>query len=518
MNLIEWPPMAQSIRGKVYLVGAGPGDPKLLTLRGKELLAQAEMIIYDYLANPALLEFSQDSAEKIYAGKKGGTDSASYQDDLNRRMIQAAQEGKFVVRLKGGDPFIFGRGGEEAEALAEANIPFEVVPGVSSAIGVPAYAGIPLSHRNIASSIGIITGHQDINHPEKKINWAKLATGCDTLVFLMGMGNLPTIITQLIQHGKDPKTPMALIQWGTHPYQKTVIGTVDNIQEKIKQDKINPPVVMVIGAVVNLRDQMNWFETRPLFRKRIVVTRARENSAEFSDMLSLYGAEVILFPTLKIVPPPDFVDLDNAITHIDQYNTIIFTSVNGVQSFYHRLRQLGYDIRILKGISLCAIGPKTREAISALGLLCDFIPSEYTAEGIMDALEKQGVLGKRFLLPRAMQAREVLPEFIIKQGGQIDVVPAYQAIPPAEDEIAPILQKGPIDMLTFGSASTVKNFIDRMNPKMREFVSETAIACIGPITAEAAVRCGLRVDLVPKEYTFRALTESIVQYYIDKKN
>lgn len=502
----------EPVSGKVYLVGAGPGDPRLLTLRGKELLAQADTIIYDYLANPALLDFAQDRAEKIYAGKKGGTQSEAHQDYLNERMIQAASEGKCVVRLKGGDPFIFGRGGEEAISLAKAHIPFEVIPGISSAIGVPAYAGIPLSHRDMASSIAIITGHED--PANLKINWKGIATTCDTLVFLMGMGHLPEIITRLIQHGKDIKTPIALIQWGTYPYQKTVTGTLANIQDKA--DGFKPPAVIVIGEVVTLKDQMNWFESRPLFQRRIGVTRARENAAEFADMLSLYGADVVLLPAIKIIPPPDFADIDCAIDKIERYHTIIFTSANGVQSFYDRLRQLGHDVRILKGISLCAIGPKTRQAISNIGLLSDFIPAEYSAEGMIEELGKRGIAGKRFLLPRAMQAREVLPEFIIKNGGQIDIVAAYQAISPDTTEIEKILQRGPIDMLTFASASTVRNFMNKISPQMRESISKSAVACIGPITAQAAHTYGLHVDLIPKEYTFRALTASIVQYFADR--
>lgn len=505
----------QRVGGKVYLVGAGPGDPKLLTLRGKELLEQADTIIYDYLANPALLAFARVDAEKIYAGKKGGTDSEAHQDYLNEKMILAAQEGKSVVRLKGGDPFIFGRGGEEAVALAQAHIPFEVIPGVSSAIAAPAYAGIPLSHREIASSIAIITGHEDPTHI--KSDWRNLATACDTLVFLMGMGNLREIIDQLIQHGKSPQTPIALIQWGTYPYQKTVTGTLHTIVDDAQHHQIKPPVVIVIGEVVTLREQINWFESRPLFDKTILVTRAKENAAAFADLLSLYGANVILFPALKIVPPPNYADLDDAIAHINKYNTIIFTSVNGVESFYNRLRQLGHDLRILHGISLCAIGPKTGEAIARLGLLCDLIPSEYTAEGVIEALKNRGVSGKRFLLPRAMSARDVLPDFIRQQGGFIDVVAAYQALMPEEEEIEKLLHKRRLDMLTFASASTVRNLMNRISPSMRRELSKSAVACIGPITAQAAVECGLRVDLIPKEYTFEAMTASIVQYFIDQK-
>jgi uroporphyrinogen III methyltransferase/synthase len=504
------------VNGKVYLVGAGPGDPKLITLRGKELLACADTIIYDYLANPALLAFAQETAEKIYVGKKGGARSELHQDHINHLMIEAAQAGRAVVRLKGGDPFIFGRGGEETEALAAANVPFEIVPGVSAAMGVPAYAGIPLTHRNMASSIAIITGHEDPTK-ENQIHWNHLATGCDTLVFLMGMGNLAEIMTQLMAHGRSPETPVALIQWGTYPYQKTVIGTVATIFAKAQQEKIRPPVTMVVGEVIALRNKMNWFESRPLFGRRILVTRAREKAAEFADQLASYGADVVLFPTIKIIPPSDYADLDVAIRQIEQYDTLLFTSVNGVESFFHRLTFLGYDVRILKGISICAIGPKTRDAITRIGLLCDFIPSEFTAEGILEELDRRGIAEKKFLLPRAMQAREVLPETIIKKGGQIDVVAAYQAIPPEESEIKKTWCKGPIDMVTFASASTVRNFMKKVNPEVQEMLSKSAVACIGPITAKAAQECGLRVDVVPQEYTFQALTESIVHYY-RKKN
>ncbi len=498
-------------------MGAGPGDPKLITLRGKELLSSADTIIYDYLANPALLTFAKETAETIYVGKKGGARSELHQDHINHLMIEAAKAGKQVVRLKGGDPFIFGRGGEETEALATANIPFEIIPGVSAAIGVPAYAGIPLTHRDMASSLAIITGHEDPTKKENHIHWDHLATGSDTLVFLMGMGNLVEIMTQLIAHGRNPETPVALIQWGTYPYQKTVIGTVATIFEKAQQEGIRPPVTMVVGEVVTLRNEMNWFESRPLFGRRILVTRARDKAFEFADQLSLHGAEVVLFPTIKIMPPPNYADLDSAIRQVEQYNTLLFTSVNGVESFFRRLTFLGYDVRILKGISICAIGPRTRDAITHLGLLCDFIPSEFTAEGVLEALDKRGIAGKRFLLPRAMQAREVLPETIREKGGQIDVVTAYQAISPEENDIKKTWCKGPIDMVTFASASTVRNFMKKVNPEIQEILNKSAVACIGPITAKAAVECGLRVDVVAPEYTFAALTESIVQYYREKK-
>ncbi|MEK7748117.1 MAG: uroporphyrinogen-III C-methyltransferase [Nitrospirota bacterium] len=505
--------MSASINGKVYLVGAGPGDPKLITVRGKELLALADTIIYDYLANPALLAFAKASAEKIYVGKKGGSKNALHQDHINHLIIEAAQSGKKVVRLKGGDPFIFGRGGEEAEALAAAGVPFEVVPGVTAAIGVPTYAGIPLTHREVASSIAIITGHEDPEKETQHIHWEKLATACDTLVCLMGMANLSVMAAKLIEHGKDRSTPIALIQWGTYPYQKTVIGTLETIVDRAKVEGIKPPVVMVIGEVVSLRVPMNWFEALPLFGRKILVTRAREQSHEFVDLLTERGAEVRTAPTIKIVPPENFDPLDEAIRKVEQYNTIIFTSVNGVRFFKERLYHLGFDIRVLKGISLCAIGPRTREEIVSLGVQCDVIPSEFIAEGVLDALEKRGIAGKRFLIPRAMEAREVLPSEIKKRGGAVDVVPAYQTIAPERQVFEAVFEKGRVDMITFASASTVRNFMEGLDSSRLELAKRSVIACIGPITAQSAEKYGLRVSVMPKEYTFPALTEAIVQYY-----
>ena len=509
--------MNNSMQKKVYLVGAGPGDPKLITLRGKELLAEADVIIYDYLANPLLLAFAKDSAERIYVGKKGGARSELHQDQINQQMIDAAKSGKMVVRLKGGDPFIFGRGGEEAEALAAENIPFEVVPGVTSAIGVPTYAGIPLTHRDKASSVAFITGHEDPAKEEQHIHWEKIATSCDTLVFLMGMANLSAIATKLIEHGRNPSTPIALIQWGTYPIQKTLIGTLGTIEEKAQSAGIKPPVVMVVGEVVALRDDMNWFESLPLFGRKILVTRATAQAGEFANLLALQGAEVIPFPSIKIMPPPSFTDLDAAIQKIEQYNTIIFTSVNGVKSFRNRLYELGYDIRVLKGISLCAIGPRTREEILRLGISCDFIPAEFKAEGILDELERRGIAKKRFLIPRALEARELLPTEIKNKGGLVDVVAAYQAIAPQGKEIEEILRKGPIDMITFASASTVRNFVEGVTQKDMEFFKKSAIACIGPITAQAAQKYNMNVSVMPNEYTFPALTEAIVKYFQERK-
>lgn len=502
----------------VYLVGAGPGDPKLITLRGKELLEQADVIIYDYLANPTLLEFAKEGTEKIYVGKKGGSRNPLHQEHIDHLMIEAAKAGKRVVRLKGGDPFIFGRGGEEAEALVAAGIPFEVVPGVTSAVSVPTYAGIPLTHREMASTVAFVTGHEDPAKRGSLIDWAKLAGGPDTLVFLMGMGNLASIVSELIRHGKDPKTPIALIRWGTHPYQKTLVGRLDDIVAKVAAEGMKPPVVMVVGEVVSLRRRLNWFESKPLFGKRIVVTRAKEQAPEFMELLSSYGAETISFPTLRIAPPPSWAEMDAAIDRIERYDWIIFTSVNGVQSFRKRLAALRKDLRLLKGISLCAIGPRTAAEVEAWGLQVDLVPSEFKAEGVLHTLDERGIAGKRFLIPRAKEAREILPEEIRKKGGEVDVVPAYQSVRPEYDSasLETLLRGKRADMITFASSSTFRNFMEILGPERRSWLAGSAIACIGPITAETAREFGWKVDVMPSEYTLPALAESIVDYFREK--
>ncbi len=502
----------------VYLVGAGPGDPKLITLRGKELLEKADVIIYDYLANPKLLEFAKEGAEKVYVGKKGGSRSATHQEHIQDLMIAAAKAGKSVVRLKGGDPFIFGRGGEEAEALVAASIPFEVVPGVTSAVSVPAYAGIPLTHREMASTVAFVTGHEDPAKTGTLIDWSKLAGGSDTLVFLMGMGNLDGIVSELVRNGKNPKTPIALIRWGTHPFQKTLVGRLDDIVAKVAAEGMKPPVVMVVGEVVSLRSRLNWFESKPLFGKRIVVTRAKEQAPEFMEILSSYGAEAISFPTLQIAPPPSWAEMDSAIERIEGYDWIILTSVNGVQSFRKRLTALRKDLRLLKGISLCAIGPRTAAEIEAWGLQVDLVPSEFKAEGVLQALDELGIAGKRFLIPRAMEAREILPEEIQKKGGRVDVVPAYRSVRPDHDPAAMegLLRGKRVDMITFASSSTLHNFMEILGPERRSWLTGSAVACIGPITADTAREFGLKVDVMPSEYTFPALAESIVDYFEKK--
>lgn len=505
-------------RGKVYLVGAGPGDPGLLTLRGREVLAHAEVVIYDYLANEEFLDFAPPEAERIYVGKKGGDHTLS-QPGINELLVEKGRE-NVVVRLKGGDPFVFGRGGEEAQILIAEGIPFEVVPGVTAAVAVPAYAGIPLSHRDHAASIAFVTGHERADRSDSKIEWDKLATAVGTLVFFMGVKNLPGICASLTAHGRSPETPVAVIRWGTTPRQETVIGTLGNIVEKVEQAGLKPPAITVVGDVVRLREELNWFESRPLFGRRILVTRAREQASDFKAMLAELGADCIEFPTIGIAPPPSWEPLDSAVAKLSSYDWVIFTSVNGVRFFMERLRNAGLDSRELKGVRIAAIGPKTAEALEGCGLRPDLVPAEYRAESILTGLAGEGAAGKRFLLPRAMVARDVLPATLREQGATVDVAPAYQTVLPTgrSEEILRLLRGGEIDCLTFTSSSTVSNFFSLFNKEeVLPFLEAPVVACIGPITAETARKFGLSVDVIPEEYTIPGLAAAICSCYEKKR-
>jgi uroporphyrinogen III methyltransferase/synthase len=503
-------------KGRVYLVGAGPGDPGLLTIRGKEVLEKAEVVIFDYLANEELLKFAPPGAERIYVGKKGG-DHTLGQEAINALLVEKGRE-NVVVRLKGGDPFIFGRGGEEAQALVENGIAFEAVPGISAAAAVPAYAGIPLSHRDLTSTIAFITGHERADRDERKskIAWDKISTGAGTLVFFMGVKNLPEICRNLVQYGRPEDTPVALIRWGTTPMQQTVTGTLSDIVRKVKEANLKPPAMIVVGEVVKCRDELNWFERRPLFGRKIVITRSREQASDFRAKLEELGAGCIEFPTIGIAPPPSWEPLDSAISNLSQYDWAIFTSVNGVRFFIERLIAAGRDARDLKGIRLAAIGPKTAEALESVVLRPDLVPSEYRAEAILEALSGYDVRGRRFLMPRAMTAREVLPEKLREWGAHVDVVPAYQTVLPEQDaqKIRGLLTDCEIDCLTFTSSSTVSNFFALIGTEeLARCKERMAVACIGPITAQTAAGFGLETSIMPSEYTIRGLVDSIVSHF-----
>ncbi|MBI3603204.1 MAG: uroporphyrinogen-III C-methyltransferase [Nitrospirae bacterium] len=501
--------------GKVYLVGAGPGDPSLLTLRGKECLEQADVVFYDYLANPVLLDHAPARAERIYVGRRG---RGAYRDqrEINRLIVEKAKAGKIVVRLKGGDPFVFGRGGEEAEAVAAAGLSFEVVPGVSAAVAAPAYAGIPVTHRTMASTVTFVTGHEDPTKGDSCLEWPRLASVSGTLVFLMGMKNLPAIVEHLTREGKPPDTPVALIRWGTRSNQRTVVGTLRDIVAKAEAARLEPPTTIVIGPVVRLREQLNWFETRPLFGKRILVTRAKEQAGELSQLLRSYGADPVECPTIQIVPPDSWSGLDEAIADLRRYQWLVFTSVNGVRPFMDRLRHRGLDVRALSGLKLCCIGPRTAEELARHGLQADLVPSEFQAEGVIDGLKAAGIAGQRILIPRAEVAREILPEQLRAAGAEVRVVTAYRTVLPSVDaeRLKDLFRQGEVHVVTFASSSTVRNFcrLFASAAEMNVLMAQSTVACIGPITAQTAAEAGLSVSIVPAENTMPALVQAIVAY------
>jgi uroporphyrinogen III methyltransferase/synthase len=509
--------MVKQNKGKVYLVGAGPGDPGLLTLKGKACLSRADVIIYDNLANRSFLSYAHEGCQRIYVGKRGGCHTVS-QKEINRLIVEGAKRGQQIVRLKGGDPFIFGRGGEEAQELVRAGVDFEVVPGVTSAIAVPAYAGIPLTHRDYTASVAFITGHEDPTKEQSNIAWDKLATGAGTLVFLMGVGNLDKIASNLMENGRSPQTPVAVIRQGTVPDQKTIVSTLDAIGHAAARVGLKPPAIIVVGEVVHLREELNWFEKRPLFGKRIVVTRARAQASGFLEKLSLLGAECLEFPTIEVVPPESWGPLDQAIGSLDNYQWVLFTSVNGVLFFLKRLERLGKDVRDLKGLKIGAIGPKTAGAWTRMGIKPDLVPSEYRAEAVVEALKAWDIAGTRILLPRADKAREVLPDELKGMGAEVHVVSAYRTVRPGHDteRVRKMIERGAVDMVTFTSSSTVTNFLAMFEPVQNGFMermAQVAVSCIGPVTAETAKQKGLKVALVAPEYTIESLTESIVAYF-----
>ena len=505
-------------QGMVYLVGAGPGDPGLLTLKGKECLERADVVLYDYLANPALLDYAPADAERVYVGRRG---RGQYQDqtEINRLLIERAQAGQVVVRLKGGDPFVFGRGGEEAEAVAAAGVPFEVVPGVTAAVAVPAYAGIPVTHRTLASTMTVVTGHEDPSKGTTVIDWPKLASTSGTLVFMMGMKTLPMIVARLREDGRPPETPVAAVRWGTRAEQRTIIGTLNDIVAKTTEAALEPPTVIVVGEVVKLREQLNWFEKRPLFGKRIVLTRPREQAGEFARLLAAYGVEPMSAPTIQLVPPSSWEALDQAIGRLSSYSWLIFTSVNGIAPFMARLTHAGRDARALAHVQIGAIGPRTADELGRYGLRADLIPSEYQAEGMVAALSQEKLTGARILIPRAEVARELLPEQLRARGATVDVVAAYRTVRPETglSRLKEQLEAGTVDVITFTSSSTVSNFVELIGgaAEARRLGAKTTIACIGPITARTAEEYGLPVTIMPGENTVPALAQAIVRYYSD---
>ena len=505
----------ESDKGLVYLVGAGPGDPGLITTKGLRCIETADILIYDYLAAKAFLSHASPDCECLYVGKKGGDHTLS-QDGINQLIVDKARAGKIVTRLKGGDPFIFGRGGEEAEILVAAGIPFEVVPGVTSAIAGPAYAGIPLTHRQFTSTVAFVTGHEDPTKDESNIDWSALASGIGTLVFFMGVKNLPHIVDRLSENGRPSDTPVALVRWGTTSRHKTVVGTLKNIVDRAKVAAIKAPALIVVGEVVTLRDTLQWFEKRPLLGKRIVVTRARSQASDLVQALSDLGAECMECPTIDVVEPDNWQPLDDAIAGIKKYQWLVFTSVNGVQFFFQRLFGQGLDARALGHLKTAAIGPSTAKRLLDYGITTDILPETYQAESVVEAFADIPVQRQNILLPRAKEARAVLPEELKRMGADVDEIIAYQTLQATvgQSDLLDALRDRKIDMVTFTSSSTVRNFKSLLPDKEApNLMSGVTVACIGPITADTAKSLGFKTDLVAEEFTIDGLKKAIAHHY-----
>lgn len=498
--------------GFVSLVGAGPGDPSLITVGGAARIAEADVIVYDRLANPALLAHARPGAEMIYAGKLPDRHTLT-QDEINATLVEHGLAGKRVVRLKGGDPFVFGRGGEEAEALIAAGIAFEVIPGVTSAIAGPAYAGVPVTHRTLASSFAVITGHEDPSKESTSINWAALAKGVDTLIFLMGVGRLGEIVSRLVEHGRDAATPVAVIEWGTLPRQRAITATLGTVVDAVAAAGIGSPAITVVGEVAALRDRMRWFDNRPLFGKRVLVTRTRQQASELSRALAAQGAEPIELPTIEIVPNAEPAHVERTIEGLrtSMYGWVIFTSANGVDEFFRHLRECGRDARAFGRAQVAAIGPGTAAALERHGVHADLVPARFVAEGLIDALAHRVLRGVHVLIPRAADARDVLVEALEARGAAVDVLPLYVSAVPerAASDALERLRAGDVDIATFASSSSVRNLVQMLGGDAST-LRRSRIAAIGPVTAQAVRDAGLDVSIEAAEYTIDGLVAALV--------
>ena len=506
--------------GKAYLIGAGPGDPGLITLKGKALLEKAQVVVYDYLANKKLLRYVPEDAEFIYVGKKGGGVHASTQAEINQILVDKVLEGFSVARLKGGDPFIFGRGGEEIEELVRHNIPFEVVPGVTAASAAATYAGIPITHRQHTATVAFVTGHEDPSKKNSNVAWDKISTGIGTLVFYMGIKNLPNITQRLMENGRDPQTPVAVIRWASTPAHQTVTGTLETISKVVEEAEIRPPAVIIVGEVVKLRETMNWFEHKPLLGKRIMVTRTRSQASGLVSILEELGADCLEFATIALEAPSSWEELDLALQDLSQFDWLLFTSINAIGYFFGRLHEKGMDARNLHGLKIAVVGTATDEELKKYGLRADLLPEEeFTGKGLAQTLVKNGHGACRFLLPRAAKANEDLPTILRESGGDVAIAPVYQNVRPPmrEEKLRKEFLERNVDMVTFTSSSTFVNFIYMLNPKddqeLHSLLKGVHIASIGSITGKAIKERGVTVDVQPETFTIPALVDSIKDFY-----
>jgi uroporphyrinogen III methyltransferase/synthase len=506
--------MGSAMSGKAFLVGSGPGDPGLLTLRGAECVRSADVIVYDYLACPEVLDWAPPGCEKIYVGKKAGCHSAP-QEEINGLLLAKTAAGKQVVRLKGGDPFVFGRGGEEAEALAAHGVPFEIVPGVTSAVAAPAFAGIPVTHRSCSSSFYVVTGHEEPGKKESAIPWEALARSASTLIFLMGVKRLPVISARLIEAGLSPATPAAVVRWGGTQRQKTFTAPLGEIAELAARHAVRPPAVIVVGSVVGLRDRISWFERRPLFGKILLVTRAAGQASQLSAGLRALGAYVVELPAIAFCAPVDTAALDSAIRRVGEFRWLIFTSVNGVKWFLKRVWETGGDARSLAGPEVMTIGPATGQALEERGIRMRF-PSTYIAEDLVNYLSKKEISGAKVLLAGAEEVRPALVEGLKRLGASVEKVACYRTVAAKADpsQAAELLKSGELDMFTFTSSSTVTHTMSLLEGVLpREELERVPAACLGPITAETARRAGLKVKVVAEEQTIDGLIRALLSFY-----
>ena len=500
--------------GMVSLVGAGPGDPGLITAKGLALLQAADVVVHDRLIAEQLLAHVRHDALVINAGKRRG-DHVMSQDEINALLVEHGSAGKRVVRLKGGDPFVFGRGGEEALALAEASVPFEVVPGVTSAIAAAAYAGIPVTQRKMAASFAVVTGSEDPSRPESGVDWDAMAR-VDTLVVLMGVETLPSVVGALTAAGRPPDTPVCVVEWGSTPQQRSVSAELATVVERVKDAGLRPPAVTIVGQVAAMREQLRWFDTSPLFGKRVLVTRTRQQASALSMLLAERGAVPVELPVIAVEPLDSAATLDKALADIGAYKWLVFTSANGVGLFFDRMAARGLDARVLGGVRLAVIGPGTARALAEHGIKADFMPESYVAEALAAGLAPMLSAGDRALLPRAEGGRSVLIEELQKAGASVDEVLLYRAAP-GEDvgERAKAVFAEGVDAVTFASSSTVRGLVDALGGDAGP-VNECAVACIGPVTAETARALGVRVDAVGEEYTIPGMVAALEGWFARK--
>jgi len=496
--------------GKVYIIGAGPGDPGLITLKAVECIGKSDVIVYDRLVGGKVLSFARPDAELVYVGKKPDFHPVP-QWRINEILVEKALEGKTVARVKGGDPFVFGRGGEEAECLAEKGIEFEIVPGITSAVAVPAYAGIPVTHRDYCSSLHIITGHERPDKKESALDFEALARLEGTLVFLMGIKNLDGICKSLIKHGKDPMTPAAVIERGTTSAQRIVYANLENLYRKAVETGIEPPAVTVVGEVAGLGDRLTWYKKGKLAGKKVLVTRAREQASELVKRIESIGGEALEFPTIRIEPPEDRTHFDEVLSRPGSYDWLVFTSVNGVRLFFEGMRKRGKDIRALAGVKICAVGEATRSALEGMGLTVDYMPESYTTECLLEGMLKRVEKGQRVLLARADIGNPLLSQGLSDSGAEVEDLVVYRTVPDTRgrEGILDMIMSGEIDFITFTSSSTVRNFAAAVGSEYLPGASKCKVVCIGPVTAKTAEELGIRVAAVADVYTMEGLVKKM---------